>query len=234
MNSSKSIQLAIAILASIAIFTTINLVLFPLPIIEAAEIRDKTTKTYKPKPGRKRTQARKPGGYRGNSCALQDRDPVTLLVPEDHIPLTTSERPTFFWYVNTVSHPIRFTIYEPGQPTPLYVQNITPTMSGIVAFTLPPAAKSLKIGKQYRWTVSVICNQLRPSENIYAKAWIERVENLKTLDRKSSCLLYYARSGIWYDALSCRTNSTKEFWSLLSQVQLSAIATEQPQITFIN
>lgn len=230
----KFIQFKKATLTLIAIFTILNLFSVYQLNIKAASTESQTTKVYKPKPGRKRTQARKPGGYRGDSCNLQSQDPITLLVPQDHVPLTTQSHPTFFWNVNTISHPIRFTIYEPGQPDPVYVQNITPTTPGIVALKLPETANGLKIGVQYRWTVSVICNQLRPAENIYAKAWIERIASPANLDRKLNCLSYYAQSGIWYDALSCQTKSTKQFWSLLNQIQLSTLATEQPQITFIN
>lgn len=230
----KFIQFRRVRLASIAILTMLNLFSIYQLNIKAASIESQNTKAYKPKPGRKRTQARKPGGYRGDSCNLGSQDPVTLLVPQDHVPLTTLEHPTFFWNVNTVSHPIRFTIYEPGQPDPIYVQNIAPTTPGIVALKLPLSANALKIGVQYRWTVSVICNKLRPASNIYAKAWIERIASPINLEDQATCSSYYAQSGIWYDALSCQTRSNKEFWSLLNQIQLSTLASEQPQITFIN
>ena len=230
----KFIQLKKNRVALIAILTTFNLFSIYQLNIEAAETESQSVKTYKPKPGRKRTQARKPGGYRGDSCNLQSQDPVTLLVPQDHVPLTTLEHPTFFWNVSTVSHPIRFTLYEPGQPEPVYVQNIAPTTPGIVALKLPLSTNALKIGVQYRWTVSVICNQFRPASNIYAKAWIERIASPVSLEDRASCRSYYALSGIWYDALSCQTKSTKEFWSLLNQIQLSTLASERPRITFIN
>ena len=233
-RNSKFIQLKTLKLILLALYATIDLFSVARLNIKAAETESQTTKTYKPKPGRKRTQARKPGGYRGDSCNFQSQAPVTLIVPQDHVPLTTLKHPTFFWNVNTVSQPIRFTIYEPGQPDPIYVQNITPTTPGIVALKLPLSANPLKIGVQYRWTVSVICNQLRPAENIYAKAWIERIATSTNIEDKANCLSYYARSGIWYDALSCQTKSDREFWSLLDQIQLPRLATEQPQITFVN
>jgi hypothetical protein len=234
MKNFKLIQLKKAklVLIAIAILTIINLFSIHQRTITAMEVKHKTTEAYKPRPGRKRTQARKPGGYRGDSCN-QSQDPITLLVPRDHVPLTTAKHPTFFWNINTISQPIRFTIYRPGQPRPIYVQNITPKTPGIIALSLPETAKSLKIGVQYRWTVSVMCDRSRPSENIYAKAWIERVESSNT-GNKSSCLSNYAQSGIWYDALSCQRKSTEEFWSLLNQVKLLEIAYKQPQIMFIN
>jgi hypothetical protein len=233
MKNFKFIRSRTVRLVLTAIFIAVSLRSINQYTTKAVETHN-TTKAYKPRPGRKRTQARKPGGYRGDSCSRQSPNPLTLMVPEDHVPLTTSERPTFFWYANTIYYPIRFTIYEPGQITPVYVQNITPTTPGIVALKLPETANKLKIGVQYRWTVSVICNRLRPSENIYAKAWIERVQSPIIPSNTSVCLSYYARAGIWYDALSCQAKSTEEFWSLLNQVQLLAIAKEQPQIKFVN
>ena len=228
MKNFKFIHFVIA--TSAILFTTF--LSYQFTIINATEIKHESTTAYKPRPGRKRTQARKPGGYRGDSCNLKSQAPVTLLVPEDHIPLTTLDHPLFFWYVNTISNPIRFTIYQPGQLSPIYVQNITPKTPGIMALRLPESTNALKIGVQYRWTVSVICNPEKPSENIYAKAWIERVEDSFGIDNKSNCQSNYAKSGIWYDALSCQAKSTEEFWSLLNQVELSTISHNRPQITF--
>ena len=249
MKKSTFVQLKIFTLPLMAILIIVNYLLTTQVAINASPIKHEGTKSYKPRPGRKRTQARKPGGARGNSCNTRSQATLALLVPEDHIPLTTESHPTFLWYVNTTSSvPIRLTIYEPGQTSPIYVQNWSQSPPGIVAFKLPATANPLKIGKQYRWTVSVICNPQRPSENIYAKAWIERVEkptsisnNCKqrtadsvdssTLGCRSSCLNSYAESGIWYDALSCEKKLSAEFWSLLDQVELSIVKHERPLIT---
>ncbi len=203
--------------------------------VNAEEIKiDNRAKEYKPRPGRKRTQVRQPGGYRGNTCKAQEQAPLTLLVPEDHVPLTTSSHPTFYWYMNTtLSTPIRLTIQEPGQPSLIYVRNWSQGMSGVYAMKLPATVNPLQVGKQYRWTVTVICNPKKPSENIYAKAWIERVKKPNIISNNRSCLESYAESGIWYDALSCpRSNKySEEFWSLLDQVDLPLIVRERPLIT---
>ncbi len=203
-------------------------------VAESAEVTEYGAKEYKPPPGRKRTQARNPGGSRGNSCNAESQAPLTLLVPEDHVPLTTNRHPTFFWYVNTtLAVPMRLTIIEPGQPSPIYVQNWLPSRPGIFAFQLPATVNPLLIGKQYRWTVSVICNPEKPSENIFAKAWIERVKKPANMSNYlgSSCLKSYAESGIWYDALSCPGKFSGEFWSLLAQVGLTMIEPETALIT---
>ena len=203
-------------------------------VAEPAEVTEYGAPEYKPPPGRKRTQARNPEGSRGNSCNVEEIAPLTLLVPEDHVPLTTNRHPTFFWYLNTtLAVPMRLTIYQPGQPSPIYVQNWLPTRRGIFAFKLPATVNPLLIGQQYRWTVSIICNREQPSYNIFAKAWIERVKKPVNMSnyKGSSCLKSYAESGIWYDALSCQPKFSAEFWSLLAQVGLTMIEPETALIT---
>ena len=199
--------------------------------VSTATESEQNTAEYQPKPGRKRTQARKPGGYRGELCNFDSQDYLTLIVPTNHIPLTTSSHPTFWWYVNSIKYPIKFTIYEPGQSTPLYTQELLIEEPSIISLKLPHHL-SLEIGKQYRWTVAVICNQKRPSKNIYAKAWIERIENINTKSLKFQCLSNYAAEGIWYDALSC--NSFNDiFWSLIEQVNLAQIVREKPKVIYL-
>ena len=99
---------------------------------------------------------------------------LQLLVPQDHIAATTSERPTFLWYVSKTSMPIRFVLADPTKEKPILDKQMPPKKSGIIGVELPLSTK-LAVGKKYRWTVSLICNEKHPSENTYAYAWMERV-----------------------------------------------------------
>lgn len=205
--------------------------LIPYNIPSQATDSEVSTEEYQPKPGRKRTQARKPGGYRGDACNSNLESNLTLIVPMNHIPLTTSSHPAFWWYVNSYGNPIRFTIYEPGQAVPLYTKDMVIEAPRIVSLKLPKHTPPLEIGKQYRWTVTVICNQKRPSENIYAKAWIERVEFAQKKWLELECMNNYAKAGIWHDALVCNRLNDK-FWSLIEQVELFQIAQEKPSVLY--
>ena len=202
--------------------------------VHAEKIKiDDRAKEYQPRPGRKRTQVRQPGGYRGNTCQSQFKAPVTLLVPQDHVPLTTSSHPTLFWSIKTNSPtPIRLTIIEPGEPSPIYVRNWPQSKSGVYAIKLPATANPLQVGKQYRWTVTIICNREKPSDNIYAKAWVERVKKPNIISNNRSCLESYAELGIWYDALSCPRPQkySEEFWSLLASVDLHLLVDKRPLV----
>lgn len=162
--------------------------------------------TYNPPLGKERQQYRRAGASRG--CTKQLEDAVVLLTPEDHIGLTVSANPTIFWYVKKkISVPIEFTLLEPKHK-PLFVKKIKATSPGIVALKLPPEVAKLEIGKQYRWTISLICNPYRPSDNSYASAWIERIPfstslKIETSQNKANCSLIYGKASIWYDALGC-------------------------------
>ena len=194
---------------------------------------------YQPPPGKPRRQYRRAGGSRG--CHHKVTKAITLVVPEDHIPLTLSEHPTFWLYSSQeLSLPIRFTLLEPGQK-PIYSQEFTLNKSGLIALTLPETVPPLEVGQEYRWSVSIICNRQKPSQNAIAQAWIERVSvpQPKVEEKEElACNLAYARAGLWYDALSCGINGSNKpnsnslmaqdiFSSLLKEVNLDYIIDSQ-------
>ena len=204
-----------------------------------------TSETYRPPKGKVREQTRKAGGSRG--CNMPLEDAVTLLVPQNHTATTISERPTFFWHLSQkLSLPLRFTLLEPGKK-PILTKELKPE-PGIVALKLPQNAAPLEVGKTYRWTVTVVCNPSKPSRNLFAQAWIERVPvptevQLSNNTKDTSfCSLNYARAGIWYNALSCNyttlvknqnnhKNSWQQFQSLLREIDLAYIAKQTPALS---
>lgn len=225
---------------SISAYITAVLLAF-LPVRSLAN----KTETYRPPKGKVREQARKAGGSRG--CNMPLNDAVTLLVPEDHTATTISDHPTFFWYLSQkLSLPLRFTLLEPGKK-PILSKELKPE-PGIVALKLPHNSKPLEVGKTYRWTVTVVCNEKKPSRNLFAQAWIERVA-LPKEERLSSnttnttlCSLKYAREGIWYDALACnyarlvqdRNNlniSWQQFHTLLSEINLAYLTQQTVKLS---
>ena len=203
----------------------------------------KTKETYRPPSGNVRRQARKAGGSRG--CNLPLNDTVTLLVPQDHTATTVSDRPIFFWYLSQkLSSPLRFTLLEPGEK-PIFVKELSPE-PGIVALKLPQDKPPLEAGKTYRWTVTIVCNPKKPSRNLFAQAWIERVPLptsqtfTQNIDNSSLCSVEYARAGIWYDAIACEYTklveneaslSSPQFWFLLEEIDLANLAKLKPKLS---
>ena len=88
--------------------------------------------------------------------------------------------------------------------------------------------------------MTVICNKKKPSRNLFAQAWIERVslpasnKFFESTNDPSFCETKYAQEGIWYDALACNytkliqnqnnTGHLQEFRSLLEEIDLSNLA----------
>lgn len=165
---------------------------------------------YVPPPRIDQTQPRDGSGARGCANSKAIAASLNLLVPKDHIATTISERPTFLWYLSDkISAPITFTLVDQQSVEPIWEQRMKVEKPGIIQLQIPPSVPALVEGKEYRWTVTLICNEMRPSENTYASAGIERVPVTKELAQKlarasnpQERALILAQSGIWYDAAS--------------------------------
>lgn len=194
-----------------------------------------TTNVYTPPPGRKRAQRTEGVGSRGGECQA----PVSLhlLAPSDHVAQTVTARPTFLVYVSKPKALIRYTLIEPGVLEPIADKRVQLEEAGITKLEIPETAPELTIGKEYRWTVTIICNQERPSENIYAHTTLTRItktsdlaSKLATASTERSVALIYAESGVWYDAIANiykayennphNTEVYKEFKVLLDNIGL--------------
>ena len=170
-----------------------------------------------------------------------------LIVPRDHTGLTTNSHPTFLWYLSgKIDVPMRFTLVEPQVDPPIFETQLSSVQPGIIHLKIPAKLRGLEYGKQYKWTVSLICNEKRPSQNSYASALIERVginnESFKQLQPVSSTNNYkqlastYAGLGIWYDAIAnsyqesiSKNRMLQDFVSLLNQIGLADVVTIQNQ-----
>ncbi|CAN1212319.1 DUF928 domain-containing protein [Tumidithrix helvetica PCC 7403] len=177
-------------------------------LCEPAMLFAHTEQGYVPPAGRSRPQRTQGGGARG--CPNAQPVSLQLLIPNDHTARTIAARPTFAWYLSAVpSMPLQFALTETGAAQPIFVKELPVKQAGIMQFTLPPEAAELQVGKEYRWTVSLICNPERPSQSVYARGWIDRVtpstELKECLARATSNVQKaadYAGSGLWYDALT--------------------------------
>ncbi len=157
-------------------------------------------------PSRRGAPARTQGG--GSRGCDQESVPVTLLAPPDHVGLTTQARPKLFWYsANDSMLPMQISLVEPGVSEPIWVTQVPTGSAGFNHIQIPDTVPELVAGRRYRWTVTRLCNVRRPSNNTYARGWIERVvtteipSNIQALS-PSDRVKSYAESGIWYDAVT--------------------------------
>lgn len=190
-----------------------------------------------PPPAKESRQSVTSGGSRG--CLKQTDTSLTLLVPNYHTPTTISEHPTLLLYIDNIpSQPLLFTLVEPGVSQPLLERKLTVKQPGIFQIKLPPDSPILEVNKEYYWTVTIVCNEKRPSQNAYARTVIKRISLTADLRQKLDAATnslgkaqIYAQSGIWYDAImnsyqayteaSNSSETSAYFWHLLEQIGLS-------------
>jgi hypothetical protein len=109
---------------------------------------------------------------------------------------------------------------------------------------MPKNLPELVPGKEYRWTVSLVSNADRRSNDTFAQSWIKRISATTTLkqqlataksDRDRASI--YAEAGAWYDAVNVllkaqSTNPTdrsmrEAFLSLLDRAGLTEVAEQE-------
>ncbi|MFN6487519.1 MAG: DUF928 domain-containing protein [Nostoc sp. DedQUE03] len=159
--------------------------------------------------------------------------------------LTTSERPTFWFYVpytQELTASAEFILQDSSQ-NDIYRSVIAPPPKpSIISISLPSNA-SLQVGKTYHWYLKVLCNQQQTaSVPIYVEGDIQRVnldsrmmQQLQTAVALQQKVAIYAQEGIWFDSLTMlaqmrRKNphdaSVASDWqSLLKSVNLDNVAT---------
>jgi Domain of Unknown Function (DUF928) len=155
------------------------------------------------------------GSVGSRGCEQSVPVSLHLFAPYDHVGQTTQGHPSFFWYVSgTPDVPMEFSLVEPNVPKPIYIAQITASNGEVVKLSLPQNLPALETGKDYRWSVSLICNPLRRSNDVYARSWIERSQPSDNLSHRLAFTqteyeraIAYGQEGFWYDALAAITNA---------------------------
>lgn len=161
---------------------------------------------------------------------------VTPLLPTTNIGLTKVERPTIFVYVPQTNAKSIFSI-EDEDSNHVYQSSVSlPQESGVVSLKLPDSAPELKVGKNYKWSLVMICTTDLEPDSPFVSGWVRRVKApiLKDSDPTIESVSLLAQTGIWYDTLSTlaqlRRNQPNNYaasasWQeLLESVGLNAIA----------
>lgn len=139
---------------------------------------------------------------------------LIVLNPSKTIGFTRSDQPTLFVYIpRNEAHALEFSLFDERKrglyQTTFSIQN----QSGLIRVAFPSDAPKLVQGKNYYWTVAVICNIDDRTEDQIIGGWIqhrnlsEDISGLLPIER----IELYARQGFWYDAFS--------EWAMLHQQQ---------------
>ncbi|MEH1834385.1 MAG: DUF928 domain-containing protein [Nostoc sp.] len=182
---------------------TLSLVL----IITSAAVASYTPGDQKPVP-----PDRKSDGGTTRGCSGGDI-PLTVLASGNYVGRTTSQHPTFAWFVprDSASKPMKFTIYE-SVPSgkPKEVRNKS-WQSSPEIMKLSPFSENepgLQAGKEYFLQVVIQCDPDNPSGDLVDEASIEVIGMPTAVQSKLNKAVnsvekanIYAEAGLWYDAL---------------------------------
>ena len=202
LGAASTLLLQSLSLLPIGTLSSIQAVL-PVNVLSAANA--KQTIRYTPP---KRQRAIKTAGTGSRGCeGFSNKVTLQLLVPNNHVGQTTKARPTLMAYLAGAPE-AEVSLVQRGVPQPLYVSKVKPNAQGIVKVDIPEEVAGLEAGKDYRWSVAVVCNPNRRSADVYAEAYIERVNVPETIEKQVSAATTdqvlgqaYAEAGIWYDTL---------------------------------
>ena len=156
-------------------------------------------------PGDDRPDNTRAGGSRTDLACNPNEPPIQALLPISQYALTLQARPEIFVQLTGTSAKSAVLVFEDQQAD--YYERVVvsiPEGESFVNWSLPDKAAPLVVGKNYRWSVSLICDQfLRPNDPVLS-GWVQRTEadNLPMdLDREARAQAL-AAEGYWYDLLS--------------------------------
>lgn len=178
----------------------------------------------------------------GMKCST-DKQPIQPLMPKRNYGLTLEERPSIFVYLPKTS--AKKVVLVLRDETGGYSEKVffpITASEGIVSFTLPDQAPPLAVGKNYQWSLVVVCQEtVKPSDPVFS-GWVQRVARTSELEgelRQKSVTqkaVLYGAKGYWYDTLKTIAQERRShpddpklttLWQdLLKSVGLDAIASE--------
>jgi hypothetical protein len=176
---------------------------------------------YHPPTGKPRQRVG--GGARGIGSG-----PVAFysLVPE-HTGRTVSEQPSLFWYLAgelPAGASLHFTLIDDTGIDPL-VEAVLPRPAGVGIQRIDLAQHDVRLerGPEYEWSVALVVDPERRSNDIVTAGWIDRVEpppDLAATAEPGARSL--AAHGLWYDALAAASDDPPLRDELLREVGLGA------------
>lgn len=152
-------------------------------------------------------QNRVGGAVRGD--CISDGERVQVLLPvENNVGLTLEAKPTLFVYIpQTAAKQAELTLLDGEKSVYKTTLSISQT-PGVARFSIPANANaSLKVGNNYQWEVSLICDSDDRAEDIRVAGGVQRVKAEPTFANQLRRVSlrqrpgFYAEKGLWIDTL---------------------------------
>jgi hypothetical protein len=147
-------------------------------------------------------------GSRTNGQCNAQAQRVEPIVPARNYGLTLEERPAI--WVNLAQVSAKQVILVFANEAGTSYQRATmpmPSRSGIVSFKLPEQSQPLTVGKNYRWSLVMVCGNSVQPDDLVLSGWVQRVERTTQIDRQLSRKTlveqaqWYGENGFWYDLM---------------------------------
>jgi len=149
------------------------------------------------------------GASRKIQQCLLDNKPLTAIVPQSNIGLTTAANPVLLFYVPKISAQaqLELVVLTADEKNIVTKQYYKPSSkAGVVSIPLTNA--SLEVGKHYHWSFSIICDSKARSRDHFVHGGIKRIQaepGLTTQLKNASpqqVVNVYAQAGIWQDSVA--------------------------------
>jgi len=168
---------------------------------QAAQAEAPTARALYVPPRLGKPRERVGGGVR----SLQETGPELYALVPDHAGQTVSAEPSLFWVLGRelpAGASLVFTLIDEEQVDPLVEAELpAPQAPGIQRIDLARHGVGLELGRDYEWSVALVRDAERRSNDVTAVGWIDRVEPPAGLGASPDAR-GYAAHGLWYDALA--------------------------------
>jgi len=185
---------------------------------------------YTPRQGSSIPQNTVGGAVRSADCASINGCPAAL-APKGEVALTTSDRPTLFFYIPKMRETkASFQLLDKEVRVYKNLFTVNPLDGGIIRFALPSDAPVLEANKDYQWRLVV-------KDSAPLTGYIRRVslnagtEGQFKTKQPLELATAYAKQGIWLDMVTTLANSktpeaTTQIQELWKSINYEAIATK--------
>ncbi|MCJ8280358.1 MAG: DUF928 domain-containing protein [Rivularia sp. ALOHA_DT_140] len=116
-------------------------------------------------------------------CSNQEQN-IKILMPKRNYGLTLQKRPSVF--VRLPQTKAKQVVLSFRDEAGKYYQRafLPITSDGTVSFKLPEDKPSLSIGKNYQWSLVVVCGSTVQPDNQTFQGWVQRVERTHLVDKE--------------------------------------------------
>ena len=145
------------------------------------------------------------GGSRGECMSNAT---LVALSPQNHLIETTEATPTLYFAMPSFDAPLQLEFVLKNRDGDIIADKLFEAEShgGVTGLDLTDQIEPLKVGENYEWYLSILCNANNRAQDIVVHGWMRRVpsetvEIVETSAQVSEQVELYQSQGLWHDAI---------------------------------